>query len=705
MEESRAEAAEQTEQKSLREARDTGELEQRQDQAQTQAQPRTQAQSQTKAVWQLPGRRRPERILVCLSPAPANGKLICAAAEMAKAYDGAFSALFVETAEYAAFSTKEKAKLQENIHLAETLGAEMEIAHGDDVAFQIAEYARLSGVTKLLLGRSNERKRRGLFRPSLTEQIIAYAPNLEIHILPDKARSPYRKRERRQNVFHFSLRDTLITILALLVPTLMGYGFDVLGFSAANIITVYILSVLVLSVLTRSRIYGILASALSVLIFNFLFIDPRMSLAYTSGYPLTFAVMFISSFLTGSLASRLKNNAAQSARVAYRMQILLETNRLLQLEQDQKGIISVTAQQLIKLLARDLVFYPAKGKGLGEPLRFSRIGETEDAKVLSPNERAVAQWTFENNHQAGAMTDTLQSVKCMYLPVRTGTASYGVFGIVMGGAPLDAYENSILLSMLSECALALENVRIAREKEEAAVLAKNEQLRANLLRAISHDLRTPLTSISGNASNLIEGEGRFDQKTRLQLYRDIQDDAQWLIDLVENLLAITRAGEGRMQLHLSAELLDEVVEEALRHVKRKGKEHVIRFVPEEEFLLARMDARLIVQVLINLVDNAVKYTPPGSEILIRTRKRNHMVYVSVEDNGPGISDEAKKHVFEMFYTGANKVADSRRSLGLGLALCRTIINAHGGVISVRDNHPRGSIFTFSLPAEEVQLHE
>lgn len=653
----------------------------------------------------LPVRRKPERILVCLSPASSNAKLIRAAADMARAYDGTLAALFVETGDYLQLSAKEKARLQEHILLAENLGAEMEIAHGDDVAFQIAEYARLSGVTKLLLGRSNERKRGGLFRPSLTEQIIAYAPYLEIHILPDKARSPYRRREHKASLFHFSLRDTCITLLALLVPTLMGYGFDAIGFSAANIITVYILSVLILSVLTRNRIYGIVASALSVLIFNFLFIDPRMSLAYTSGYPLTFAVMFLASFLTGSLASRLKNSAAQSARVAYRMQILLETNRLLQLEQEQTGIVSVTAQQLIKLLARDIVFYPAEKGHLGTAVCFTRTGETEGADLLSQNERAVAQWVFENNRQAGAMTDTLQSVKCMYLPVRTGTASYGVYGIVMGGSALDAYENSIMLSMLSECALALENVRIAREKEEAAVLAKNEQLRANLLRAISHDLRTPLTSISGNASNLIEGEGRFDQATRLRLYNDIQDDAQWLIDLVENLLAITRAGEGRMQLHLSTELLDEVVEEALRHVKRKGKEHIIRYVPEEEFLLARMDARLIVQVLINLVDNAVKYTPAGSEILIRAGKQGYMVFISVEDNGPGISDEAKQHVFEMFYTGANKVADSRRSLGLGLALCRTIVNAHGGVISVKDNKPKGSIFTFTLPAEEVQLHE
>lgn len=148
-----------------------------------------------------------------------------------------------------------------------------------------------------------------------------------------------------------------------------------------------------------------------------------------------------------------------------------------------------------------------------------------------------------------------------------------------------------------------------------------------------------------------------------------------------------------------------MVAEALRHVDRKSREHTLRFEPPEEILLARMDAKLIVQVLINLVNNAIKYTPAGSVIEITAKKQEGWIVVSVADDGPGIPDEQKPHIFEMFYTGASQIADSRRSLGLGLALCRSIITAHGGRITVSDRSPSGTVFTFTLPAEEVALHE
>ena len=282
---------------------------------------------------------------------------------------------------------------------------------------------------------------------------------------------------------------------------------------------------------------------------------------------------------------------------------------------------------------------------------------------------------------------------------------YGVVGIYIGEQALDSFENSILLSILGECALALENEKNAREKEEAAILAKNEQLRANLLRAISHDLRTPLTSISGNASNLLSNGDSFDKETKIQLYTDIYDDSMWLINLVENLLSVTRIEQGRLNLNLSEDLLDDVVTEALHHVNRKSVEHHISVENKEEYLLAKMDSKLMVQVIINIVDNAIKYTPKGSDILIKTWKQGDRAYVSIADNGDGIPDEMKKRVFDMFYSGANKVADSRRSLGLGLSLCKSIVNAHAGTIEVSDNIPHGAVFTIALPAGEVQLHE
>mgnify|MGYP001253889614 FL=1 len=245
----------------------------------------------------------------------------------------------------------------------------------------------------------------------------------------------------------------------------------------------------------------------------------------------------------------------------------------------------------------------------------------------------------------------------------------------------------------------------ARESAQAAMQIEKEQLRADLLRSISHDLRTPLTSISGNASNLLSNENEFSQETRMQIYGDIYDDSMWLIKLVENLLSVTRIEDGRMDLRMSAELMDEVIAEAMRHTDRNRAGRKIEVSSDEEFILGKMDARLIVQVVINLVDNAVKYTPEGAQIRIHTGKKDGMVVVSVSDTGPGIPDEQKSKVFDMFYTGTNRAADGRRSLGLGLGLCRSIIRAHGGEIWVSDNKPQGAVFTFTLPAEEVTLHE
>ena len=226
-----------------------------------------------------------------------------------------------------------------------------------------------------------------------------------------------------------------------------------------------------------------------------------------------------------------------------------------------------------------------------------------------------------------------------------------------------------------------------------------------LLRAISHDLRTPLTSISGNASNLLSNGNSFDDATKKQLYADIYDDSMWLINLVENLLSVTRLDEGRLNLNITEDLVDDVISEALHHVNRKSVEHHIIVQHNEDYLLAKMDAKLMVQVIINIVDNAVKYTPKGSNILIKTWKQEDNAIISVADDGEGIPDAMKERVFDMFYSGANEIADSRRSLGLGLSLCKSIVNAHGGKITVSDNVPHGAVFTVTLPGGEVVIHE
>ncbi len=514
--------------------------------------------------------------------------------------------------------------------------------------------------------------------------------------------------KRMDSVHHVTamlLLDAIKSILILLAATLIGYAFYTIGFSEASIVSIYIFGVLIISVITTNPFCGVAASAISVLVFNFFFTVPRFTFHFNdSNYLVTFSIMFMVALLSGSLATRLKDNAKQSAQAAYRTKILLETNQLLQKASDEQAVINSTAEQLLKLLKKDIVIYLSDGEKLAAPSIF-RTPDSDQRELISKNEKAEAARVFHNNEHTGSTTDALSDASCLYLAIRVKQQIYGVIGIAMNETPLDSFENSVLLSILGECALALENIKNAREKEEAAILAKNEQLRANLLRTISHDLRTPLTSISGNADNLLVNYQKMDDDTRKQTFTDIYDDSMWLINLVENLLAVTRIEEGRVHLTQSIELMDEVIAEALRHIDRKSKEHTILVSSSEELILARIDAKLIVQVIINLMDNAIKYTPAGSVIEIHSEKNAQQVVVSVSDNGPGISDDQKSHVFDMFYSGANKVADSRRSLGLGLSLCKSIVTAHGGTISVTDNHPQGTIFTFTLPVGEVELHE
>ena len=650
-----------------------------------------------------------EHILVCLSSAPSNAKIIRTAARMASAFRGAFTALFVETPEFDSMSEENKKRLRSNMRLAQQLGASIETVYGEDVSLQISEFARLSGVSKIVIGRSAAARKHIFNKPTLTEKLIATSPDLDIYVIPDTtgAMSGYRpEKSRKKGKSAFSVPDILKSAAILVAASLIGMTFDHLGFTEVNIITVYILGVLLISVAADHRIYSLLSSVISVIVFNFLFTEPKYTLlAYDSGYPVTFVVMFLAAFVTGSLAVKLKSHARRSAQAAYRTKVLFDTNQLLQRAEDNDKIIAVTAGQLVKLLDTDVIVYPATDGKLGEPHIFTVDGEEPDADYTSDNERAVAGWVLKNNKHAGATTDTLSSAKCLYLSIRVNHNVYGVAGVAVKGGPPDAFESSIMLSILGESALAMENEKNYKEKEETAILARNEQLRSNLLRAISHDLRTPLTSISGNASNLMSNGESFDISTRKRLYSDIYDDSMWLINLVENLLSVTRLDDGRMQLHLSAELMEDVVSEALLHINRKSSEHNIVVNHSDEFLLARMDAKLIVQVIINIVDNAIKYTPAGSNITIETMRQGNEAVVRIADDGPGIPDDAKERVFDMFYSGANKVADSRRSLGLGLALCKSIITVHGGKITVEDNKPHGTIFLFTLPAEEAHLNE
>ena len=643
--------------------------------------------------------KKKEHILVGLSSAPSNSKIVETASKMARAFDANLTALYIKTSQSEVISEENAKRLQNNIKLAERMGATIVTVYGEDVALQMAEYAKTSGATKIVIGR-NATKRAGIIRkPTLADKLIALATNIDIHIIPDADSDLKEQKEtlfKKTNALSI-VKDLAISLGVIIVTSLIGLFFAHLGFSEANIITLYILGVLITSIVTSSKLAWGFSSAASVLIFNFLFTKPRFSLmAYGDGYPITFAIMFVASLITGSLASKMHNQTKQSSQAAYRTKILFDANRLLQRASDDEEVLKITAEQLKKLLNREIVIFKQNKDALQ-----TLVYALDDSFQMGEKELNIAT-SILINHSYDYKDAQL---RCDYYPLKTQLRTYGIIAVYKNEKEIDSFENSIVLSLVGECALALENLFNAKEKELAAVLAENEQLRANLLRAISHDLRTPLTAISGNASNLISNASSFDEQTKLSIYNDIYNDSMWLINLVENLLSITRLEEGRMNLNFTAELIDEVVAEAVKHVHMRQGRQKITVVHKDEFLLAKMDTRLIIQVIINILDNAIKYTPKDSMITITTEKQKDKAIISIADNGAGILDELKERVFDMFYTGANKLADSRRSIGLGLSLCKSIISVHGGEIFVKDNVPSGAIFTFTLPIGEIKINE
>lgn len=661
-----------------------------------------------------------EHVLVCLSSAVSNKKVIRTAARMAEAFQARLTAIYVETPADKELSHRNKAELQDNLSLAEQMGAQLVTGYGEDIAGQIARYAGDNQVSKMVLGRSLSKRQgmgRSTVKATVVDRLTALLPDVDIYIIPYSQPALLSKLKLSSSLSlpllqasskpKLSLIDTAKAIGILIACTAIGLWFKHLGLRESNIITVYILGVLLIAMLTGGRLYGVAASVLSVLVFNYFFTEPYHSLkAYDPSYPVTFVVMLASSLLTSTLTMRVREQARQAARKALRTEVLLETSRKLQQAKDFTDIMEETAKQMVKLLDRTVIFYAVEQADLALPKVFPKRGAHPQAEFTNDKERAVAEWVFRNNTRAGATTDKFSHSSCLYFAVRGVHAVFAVAAVAMEqGEKLELFEQNLMIAMLGECALALEKEKLNQKQKEISLQVQQEQLRANLLRAISHDLRTPLTSISGNAGILIGNSGVLSEGQKQDLYTDIYDDSIWLINLVENLLSISRIDNGTLNLNLQAELLEEVISEALQHVNRNSGKHVIQTVLDDELLMARMDSRLIIQVLINLVNNAIKYTQPGSHITISAKRERGMAVVEVSDDGPGIPDAAKGRLFEMFYTANNIRGDGRRGLGLGLSLCKSIIDAHGGRIGVKDREPNGTVFYFTLQAEEVEVYE
>ena len=493
--------------------------------------------------------------------------------------------------------------------------------------------------------------------------------------------------------------DLACIFLFLVTATLVGFAFFAFDMEACIVVT-YVLAVLCISLLTVKRAYCLVASALSALLYNYFFTTPRFSLtAWGRAYPATFAVMFAVALIASTVAMTLRRELHASHTAYRRTKIMLEADEAFRRCETRREIVSAAGAQLSRLLDATVVWYCDEGEGFLEQRSFSSAGASPTPPVI---ELSMARRALEDGESVGVGTKLFPSASGLYLPLRSGTDVVGVMGIcLMGAAPLPAERNEAE-AVAGEASLALARARALEEREKAAVLAKNEQLRANLLRSISHDLRTPLTAISGNADVLLSDGEDLSAKKREGLLRDIRSDAMWLNATVENLLAITRLENGEVRLSTTTELLDDIVEEALRHVSPDSEFHDIEVESSRDLLLVDVDARLMVQVVVNLLNNAVAYTQMGSRIRIMSHADANMAVVRVEDNGPGIAEGDRSRVFESFYTASHALADSKRSVGLGLALCKSIVEAHGGSIGVDAVEPHGCAFWFTLPLHRME---
>lgn len=642
-----------------------------------------------------------EHILVCLSSAPSNARVIRAAARMADAFSAEFTALFVETKSSKDLGEKNIQNLRKNLKLAEELGANIETVYGDDVPYQVSEYSKLSGVSKIIIGRTKRRKKFLLSKLSYVDRIMELTPDIDIYVIPDNE-DTIDKRKYGIKCINISFSDTIKTLGILLGAVIIGLILYNLGFSESNIITVFILGVLLISNKTSGYIYGGFASLASVVLFNLLYTDPRFSLNfYNPGYLVTFVIMMTSALVTSTLTNKVKYQANVSAVIANRTNILLEASRDLERSDNLADIILTAQRQLYKFLKKPIIIYQVENEDIKSIYNYKYDDGSEiDREYASEDEKGVVAWTIKNKKRAGANTDTIPGAKAMYIPLVGQENVMAVIGIVMGeNEVIDSSEKSLLEAMISQISFAIEKYNLNESKKNALMQAENERFRANLLRAVSHDLRTPLTSISGSASSILNNN--FDEETKRKLTLDIYDDSIWLINLVENLLSVSRLDNGNVKLNTEPQLIEEIINEALQHVNRKISDYDVKINIKDDLLLVDVDVRLIVQVMINIIDNAIKYTEIGTEIRIDVFTKGKKVIVEVIDNGIGINKQDQECIFDMFFTIKGNKVDSRRGLGLGLALCKSIINAHGGEIYVRNNYPHGTVIGFTLSKVEV----
>ncbi len=509
--------------------------------------------------------------------------------------------------------------------------------------------------------------------------------------VPASRRQPIKS--NKSDIFH----DISLTILILTASTFLGVLFRLLDFHETNVVVVFIFSVLLISRVTRGYVYGICSSVISLLLFNWFFTKPYYTLKVNDmTYFITFAIMTFTSIVTSALTTKEKQAAADAHERENESNALYQMTNHLTDAEDAAAIAEITVKTSGEVLSCNTACICFDENGMPEKTWIQRKSDgTIIRRELTDGEELRRR--IEQTHGAVDITGNDYQY-----PIYGKSMILAVLRIPRETCTvMTASQTRMLHSIIESAALALERLRSLQAQARSREEATQERYRSNLLRAISHDIRTPLSGIMGTGEMLMDKLKQDDP--RYALAQDIYRDAEWLHNLVENILNLTKLRDGKLILDKQPEAMEEVIGAALLAMEKRIPDRIIDVEIPEEVIMVPMDARLISQVLVNLLDNASKHTPKDRKITISVTSDQEKVTVTVADRGSGISEQDLPHIFQMFYTTRGKDPDTRNGVGLGLAICQSIVEAHGGTIRAENRQGGGAAFIFSLPLERKKI--
>ncbi len=631
-----------------------------------------------------------DRVLVCVSASPHSLRLVRAAKRMAASLHAELVGLYVETPSALRMTEGDRARLAQNMRLVEQLGGEPVTIRGEDAAAGTVQYARKRNVTKIVLGKPTHPRWRDVLRPSFLDTVVRSSAEIDVYVISGLDAPASTRRSRGEPRASTPLGGYLAALGAVVVSGLFARGLLPRG-ELADVVMVFLLGVILVAMRFG---YGpsIVATVLSVFAFDFFFVPPYYSFAVSDlRHVITFAVMFVVATIVSHLTRRIRDQADSARRREQRTASLYAVSRELGQAATRDAILEGAAKHVREVFdAKITVFVPAADGKLVVALA------DEMALGFEDKDRGVAEWVWSHGKPAGATTDTLPSARALFVPLTGARGKAGVLAIFSENpTPLrDPDERQLLETFARVIGSALERTELADEAEQARVRAETEQLRNALLSSVSHDLRTPLAVVTGAASALLDENAPPDPAARRELLSTIHEEAERLNRLVRNLLDMTRLEAGALKTNKELQPLEEVVGAALNRLEdRLAARDIVTDLPDD-LPLVPIDSALIEQVLINLLENATKYTPSHSPLTIAARTNGDAVEVTVSDRGPGVPEEDAEKVFDKFY---RRREGEGGGVGLGLTICRGIVTAHGGRIWVESNPGGGAAFHFTLP--------